>query len=112
MKNYTFDEYQKETRKTAVYGEIGHPIVFPVIGLFEEAGELAGKVKKMFRDHGGELDETQKELIQKELGDILWYLTQACTELGVTLEDTSLMNLEKINSRLKRNTIHGEGDDR
>ena len=47
-----------------------------------------------------------------ELGDVLWYLTQICTELGLTLQEVASANVEKLYSRLERDQIHGEGDER
>lgn len=48
----TFEEYQKEAQKTALYPE-AYRLVYPALGLAGEAGELANKVKKVLRDHGG-----------------------------------------------------------
>ncbi|HRZ30336.1 MAG TPA: nucleoside triphosphate pyrophosphohydrolase family protein [Candidatus Paceibacterota bacterium] len=112
VKKYTFAEYQKESRKTAVYPKVGQPIVYPVLGLVGEAGEVAEKVKKVFRDHNGKIDAEQKELIEKELGDVLWYLAQISFELGSSLENVAKANIKKLRSRLSRDKIHGNGDNR
>jgi len=107
-----FDEYQKESRKTAIYPNKGKNIIYPTLGLVGEAGEVAEKVKKLIRDKNGKIDEEFKESIKKELGDVLWYLAQLCTELGFSLNDVAKTNLEKLFSRMKRGKLHGSGDDR
>jgi NTP pyrophosphatase (non-canonical NTP hydrolase) len=106
------NEYQKQSRRTAVYPAIGHPVVYPTLGLSNEAGEVAGKIKKVFRDKHGEISAEDRAALKGELGDVLWYLAQVCTELGLTLEEVGEHNLEKLSSRLERGRIGGEGDDR
>ena len=61
--------------------------MFPVLGLVGEAGEVAEKIKKVLRDNEGKIEEEQKKEIKKELGDVLWYLSQLATELGLSLTD-------------------------
>ena len=107
-----FDEYQKESKKTALYPNKGSNLVYPVLGLAGETGEVVEKVKKLIRDKSGKPDEKFKQEIKKELGDVLWYLAQTCTELGLSLDEVARQNLEKIFSRLERNKIHGSGDNR
>ncbi len=107
-----FEEYQKESRKTAVYSEIGKGFVYPALGLAGEAGEVAEKVKKIFRDEKGEVSETKRLEIKKELGDVLWYVSQLATEFGLELDAIALHNLEKLSSRQERGTLNGNGDNR
>lgn len=107
-----FRDYQKRTKRTAVYPKIGKNFVFPLLGLLGETGEVVEKIKKIFRDHRGKIDANKKDEIKKELGDVLWYLSQLATELGISLEDIAKTNLEKIGRRKKKNLIHGSGDDR
>jgi NTP pyrophosphatase (non-canonical NTP hydrolase) len=89
-----------------------HPIVYPTLGLVNEAGELAGKVKKIFRDRGGVVSDDDRRALTLELGDVLWYLAELCTQLGVSLDDVATANLEKLRSRAERGTLAGDGDDR
>ena len=107
-----FSEYQTKSRKTAKYPPIGHPVIYPTLGLTNEAGEVAGKIKKIFRDKDGFFGETEREALKGELGDVLWYLAQVCTELELSLEDVAEYNLEKLFSRLDRGKIGGDGDNR
>ncbi|MBI2035092.1 MAG: nucleoside triphosphate pyrophosphohydrolase family protein [Candidatus Liptonbacteria bacterium] len=108
----TFDEYQKLTKETAIYPAIGHGMVYPTMGLVNEAGEVAGKVKKIFRDHGGILSDTHKEDISKELGDVLWYVSQVAAEINVSLSEIASENIKKLQSRKKRGALKGDGDNR
>jgi NTP pyrophosphatase (non-canonical NTP hydrolase) len=107
-----FTDYQTQSRKTAKYPAIGHPVIYPTLGLTNEAGEVAGKIKKIFRDKGGVIGEAEREALKGELGDVLWYLAQVCTELDLSLEDVAGHNLEKLFSRLERGKIGGDGDNR
>jgi NTP pyrophosphatase (non-canonical NTP hydrolase) len=112
MDRQDFETYQRESRKTWNLVATDHPIVYPTLGLANEAGEVAGKVKKIFRDKGGQIGEDDRQALKGELGDVLWYLTQICTELGLTLEEVARANLEKLFSRQERGQIRGEGDER
>lgn len=107
-----FKEYQEKSRKTAGYPAIGHPLIYPTLGLVNEAGEVAGKIKKVFRDKGGQINEETREALQAELGDVLWYLAQICTELGLSLEEVAEANIAKLYDRLDRGVIRGDGDNR
>jgi len=108
----TFEEYQKQSRKTAVYPDAGNNFIYPTLGLSGEAGEVADKIKKVLRDKGGKLDEETKADIEKELGDVVWYVAQIATELGISFEQVAGENLKKLFSRLERGTIKGSGDNR
>jgi NTP pyrophosphatase (non-canonical NTP hydrolase) len=107
-----FNDYQTRSRKTARYPSIGHPVIYPTLGLANEAGEVAGKVKKIFRDNEGRIGEAERAALQGELGDVLWYLAQVCTELDLSLEAVAEANITKLYSRLERGMIGGEGDTR
>jgi NTP pyrophosphatase (non-canonical NTP hydrolase) len=111
-KSMNFNEYQQKSRKTAKYPAIGHPVIYPTLGLVNEAGEVAGKIKKVFRDKGGEVNEETKSALKAELGDVLWYLTQVSTELGLSLDEVAEYNIQKLYSRLERGKIRGDGDNR
>ncbi len=108
----TFEEYQRESRKTAIYPDQGNNFIYPALGLAGETGEVIEKIKKVIRDKGGRVDEETKEKIAKELGDVLWYVAQLCTELGLSMEEVAKQNLEKLFSRKARGVLRGEGDER
>ena len=105
-------DYQRDSRATARYPDLGSNLIYPTLGLAGEAGEVAEKVKKLIRDHNGLVDEAFKHELALELGDVLWYLAQLATELGMTLDDVGQLNLQKLNSRSQRGTLQGEGDHR
>jgi NTP pyrophosphatase (non-canonical NTP hydrolase) len=107
-----FSEYQKKSRKTAIYPDKGKNFVYPVLGLAGETGEVVEKVKKILRDKKGIVEKEDREEIKKELGDVLWYLAQICTELKLSLEDVAKTNLLKLKSRKERNKLRGSGDQR
>src|ERR1700674_4535374 len=106
----TFNEYQPMSRRTWNLVHTDHPIVYPTLGLVNEAGELAAQVKKIFRDKGGVISDADRDALKYELGDVLWYLAQVATELNLSLDEVAQSNLEKLASRLERNQIQGEGD--
>jgi NTP pyrophosphatase (non-canonical NTP hydrolase) len=107
-----FADYQSKSRKTARYPAIGHGVIYPTLGLTNEAGEVAGKIKKIFRDKGGIIGAEERAALKGELGDVLWYLAQVCTELEISLDEVAEANIEKLYSRLERGRIGGDGDDR
>ena len=110
MEKSNFSLYQRESRKTWSLIHTDHAIVYPTLGLVNEAGELAGKVKKIFRDKGGVISEEDRMALKYELGDVLWYMAQLATELDLDLQDVADANLEKVFSRLERDKIKGDGD--
>jgi NTP pyrophosphatase (non-canonical NTP hydrolase) len=105
-------EYQHRARATARYPVIGHPVIYPALGLTNEAGEVAGKIKKIFRDKDGVIDQGDVLALRSELGDVLWYLAQVATELGLSLDEIAAHNIGKLQDRLSRGKIHGDGDER
>ena len=107
-----FKTYQKKARETAQYPNLGENNIYPTLGLVGEAGEVAEKVKKVIRDNKGIFDDESKIGIKKELGDVLWYLANLCTEFNFNLEDVALQNLEKLKERAYQGKISGSGDDR
>ena len=85
-----FNEYQKQAIQTVIYPVEGR-ITYPALGLVNEAGEVAGKVKKRIRGDGVPLEE-----IGKEIGDVLWYCAVLAHDLGMSLDDIAKQNLDKL----------------
>lgn len=102
--------YQRRSRQTARYPDAGANPIYPTLGLCGEAGEVADKVKKVIRDRGGEFGPEVISALELELGDVLWYVAQLASELGLDLEQVAQANLTKLASRAARNVISGEGD--
>ena len=104
------NEYQSLSRRTWNLVHTDHPIVYPTLGMVNEAGELAGKVKKIFRDKEGVISPEDRDALKYELGDVLWYMAQIATELGLSMNEVAEANITKLFDRLERNKIKGEGD--
>lgn len=100
-------DYQKEAMKTAVFPQ-DSSIVYPALGLANEAGEYIGKIKKLIRG-----DTTfSVEAAAAELGDVLWYLAACAEGLGVDLGQIAQQNLDKLADRAARGVLKGSGDNR
>jgi len=136
LKKYPLlDAYQKVATRSAIYPGQGTVmgLMYCALKLNGEAGELAEHVGKAMRDDdlavaypdeehycgdlmvnldAGELTESRKTLIVKEIGDNLWYLSALCNELGIKLSDAAVANIEKLNDRGKRGALRGSGDER
>ena len=92
----TFQEFQRACERT-------HDAPFPecerlpvmALGLCGEAGEVADLVKK-YMWHGKAFPDRE---IANELGDVLWYVSDIATSLGLTLEDIAAQNVEKLRRR-------------
>ena len=107
-----FTEYQQKAKATAKYPVIGHGVIYPTLGLTNEAGEVAGKIKKVFRDKDGVISDETRDALKAELGDVLWYLAQVATELNLSLDEIAEYNIAKLLDRQARGKIQGDGDNR
>lgn len=107
-----FNEYQQKALETAVYPNIGNCLYYPVLGLSGEAGEVAEKVKKLYRDDAGILKPERKDSIKKELGDVLWYVAMVAWECKLELNDVAETNVTKLHERKVNGKLHGSGDNR
>lgn len=108
----TFKEYQKQSRKTAIYPGKDKNFVYPTLGLAGETGEVVEKIKRILRDKELKIDKATRQELAKEMGDVLWYLAQLATELGLSLDEIASQNIKKLSSRQKRGELHGKGDNR
>ena len=117
MRQMTLNEYQEQANQFAIYPgcdlpdgyEYAPPAIYPFLGLAEESGEVMGKLAKVFR---GDTEIFDQEAMCKELGDVLWQLSECCRQCGLTLETVAKANLDKLISRKNRDKIKGDGDDR
>jgi NTP pyrophosphatase (non-canonical NTP hydrolase) len=73
---------------------------------------VAEHAKKAIRDDGGTVSKERRTAMAKELGDVLWYVAQLATELGLDLDAVARENLDKLLSRQQRGVLSGSGDDR
>ena len=107
-----FNEYQKKARSTAIY-PVQAQVIYPTLGMAGESGEVAELVKKWIRDEGGyNMSEERVLKLHKEIGDVLWYVANLCTDLGISLHSVAVENLEKLQDRQERGVIQGDGDNR
>ena len=111
-----FNEFQKECAKTDV-GTSAQDCLKPgwlyyVLGIPGEAGEMLEKIKKLFRDKNGVIDDEFIQVVIKEMGDYHWYSARLCSALGIEYNEIAKQNVKKLQSRLERGKLHGNGDDR
>lgn len=104
-------EYHEWATSLAIYPE-DYKIIYPAMKLAGEAGEASEKAGKVLRDNKGEFTEEKKQEIAKELGDVLWYISNFAEDLGYSLEDVAKLNIEKLSSRKERGKLQGSGDNR
>jgi NTP pyrophosphatase (non-canonical NTP hydrolase) len=111
-----FDNYQRAAVALASYPNVGTNMVYPALGIAGEAGEVADKVKKFWRNKGitdgADLTAGEKDALVKELGDVLWYIAALGKEIGVSLSDIAAANIAKLTDRRERGVINSEGDNR
>ena len=108
----TAEFYEMKASQTAIFPK-NQALEYLALGLTSEAGEVAGKVKKLIRDGADREDyELKKIAIASEIGDVLWYCAMLATEVGVPLNEIMKDNLKKLHSRKERGTLHGSGDNR
>jgi NTP pyrophosphatase (non-canonical NTP hydrolase) len=109
-----FNVYQSATDNTAIYPQAGTgssaAVNYAILGLVGEAGEIANKWKKYFRD---DLPvEELYPLIASEMGDVLWYMARLAIEMGFNFNVVAEENLQKLQFRQQRATLNGSGDNR
>ena len=104
-------DYTRATNETAIYPEAGTgadlELYYLALGLTSEAGEVAGKIKKLIRDN-----KYDPGAIAYELGDVFWYLVRLCNAIGYKPTEIMEININKLLKRKASDTIKGSGDDR
>ena len=73
-------------------------------GISAEAGEFTEVVKKIFLQ-GKPYNEENVFHMKRELGDIMWYIAQACMALDTNIEEVLQMNFEKLSARYPEGTF-------
>ena len=73
-------------------------LITAALGISAEGGEFAETIKKAVFQ-GKPLDDDAQYHMKRELGDVMWYIAQACIALDCSLEDIIYMNIEKLESR-------------
>lgn len=99
-----FNQYQKEAFDLISEDGRKDMVLNGVLGLAGESGECCDIVKKnRFQGH-----ELNKEHLIEELGDVMWYIAEAASGLGVTLEEVAQYNLDKLHKRYHGNHFNKE----
>lgn len=107
------DLYQEQAHQTSHDTMIGGDLLlYPILGIAGETGELLNKIKKIYRDHGGIYSQTDRNEVIGELGDILWYISEIATLFDTLLSEIAGANIAKLRSRQHRGVIGGSGDNR
>ena len=95
------NQYQEQAARTLIAGPDADytpeqvMLVWNALGLAGEAGEVADTIKKaVFHQHG--LD---RDVVIKELGDVLWYVAALCSKLDVSLSEVMERNIAKLVKR-------------
>ncbi len=90
-----FNEYQKLAARTMNH-ELGRSeqTQHSMYGMASEVGELHGIFQKWYQGHS--IDYVA---VEKELGDILWMISEFCTANSISLEDVASANIEKLRKR-------------
>ncbi len=109
-----FDDYQKLASRTALYNSDDpiYILMYVCLGLVGEAGETIEKVKKIVRNDRGAITDEKRDDLKKELGDVLWYLSELARALGIDLNDVAEANIKKLADRNARGVLKSEGDNR
>ena len=80
------------------FGVSPERVLTAAIGISAEGGEFAEIVKKCIFQ-GKPMDDDAQYHMKRELGDIMWYIAQACIALSISLEDVLDTNIQKLEAR-------------
>lgn len=100
------NEYQRSAYSYSL--DSARNINYLLLGLSGEVGELHSLFAKNLRDK----DSIEWSAVEKELGDVLWFVSSLAEFLGLGLDHVAQINLNKLESRKQRGTIKGSGDER
>ena len=75
-----------------------HRLITAALGMGAESGEFTEVVKKIVFQ-GKPVNEDNIFHMKRELGDVMWYVAQACMSLDTTIDEIIEMNVEKLQAR-------------
>jgi len=111
-----YSEFLKRLHTLEIEGFPTERLLTAAVGMSAEAGEFTEVVKKMIFQ-GKPVNEENLFHLKRELGDIMWYVSQACIGLDISLEEVIQMNFEKLSARypegaftIERSENRVEGD--
>jgi len=94
-------QYYDFAQRLAALQDQGFPterLLTAAVGMSAEAGEFTEIIKKIIFQ-GKPINEENLFHLKRELGDIMWYVAQACMGLDISLEEVIEMNVDKLKSR-------------
>ena len=93
-----FPEFADRLNDLKIQGFPTERLLTAAVGMSAEAGEFTEIVKKIVFQ-GKPVNQENLFHLKRELGDIMWYVSQACLGLDISLEEVIQMNFEKLNAR-------------
>lgn len=91
----TMTEYQQLAQRTINENlDAQEKMMHALHGMASEVGEIHGNYQKSYQGH-----EVDGRELQKELGDLLWFITEFCTAAGWDLGYIAHKNIEKLRKR-------------
>ena len=102
-----FNQYQNLSQRAAGHLNGGDPklnLAISTLGLVGEAGEVSEIIKKNL-GHGHDI---KIDNVAKELGDVLWYISDIASQLGLNLESIAERNIDKLKARYPEGFSHKE----
>ena len=110
------DAFEHRIQELRGQGFETHRLLTASVGMCAEAGEFTEVVKKIIFQ-GKPVNEENLFHLKRELGDIMWYVAQACMGLNISLDDIIEMNVDKLQSRypggefsVKNSEVRKDGD--
>jgi len=111
-----FSEFADRLNDLKIQGFPTERLLTAAVGMSAEAGEFTEIIKKIVFQ-GKPVNEENLFHLKRELGDIMWYVSQACLGLDISLEEVIQMNFEKLSARypegaftIERSENRVEGD--
>lgn len=103
MGSYSFDSYQMDSHDSVqpIASKVDRIMLY-ALGLNGETGEIADRIVKCHKDNGGYIDSNAVMDLMFEIGDVMWYMSQLASELGITLETCAENNISKLKERYAR----------
>ena len=111
-----FPEFADRLNDLKIQGFPTERLLTAAVGMSAEAGEFTEIVKKIVFQ-GKPVNQENLFHLKRELGDIMWYVSQACIGLDISIDEVIQMNFEKLSARypegafsIERSENRVEGD--
>jgi NTP pyrophosphatase (non-canonical NTP hydrolase) len=93
-----FPDFSARLADLQVEGFPTERLLTAAVGMSAEAGEFTEIVKKIVFQ-GKPVNQENLFHLKRELGDVMWYVSQACLGLDISIEEVIQMNFEKLSAR-------------